>query len=129
MSNAEQERIEKAWEEAEIPIDCVLGENKWAVMKNGFRYGFLAGRADAMELPEVRAEELVVGEIYRYRGISSWFPVRVIAMFEECVRLEEFGVHGYADIPFKYLRLPPIPPPYDMVATGGGIGGKRKYLS
>ena len=76
MSNAEQERIEKAWEEAEIPIDCVLGENKWAVMKNGFRYGFLAGRADAMELPEVRAEELVVGEIYRYRGISSWFPVR-----------------------------------------------------
>ena len=101
MSNAEQERIEKAWEEAEIPIDCVLGDNKWAVMKNGFRYGFLAGRADAMELPEVRAEELVVGEIYRYRGISSWFPVRVIAMFEECVRLEEFGVHGYADIPFK----------------------------
>ena len=64
MSNAEQERIEKAWEEAEIPIDCVLGENKWAVMKNGFRYGFLAGRADAMELPEVRAEELEEGNVY-----------------------------------------------------------------
>ena len=68
MSNAEQERIEKAWEEAEIPIDCVLGENKWAVMKNGFRYGFLAGRADAMELPEVELDQLEQGKIY----IAQW---------------------------------------------------------
>ena len=74
MSNAEQERIEKAWEEAEIPIDCVLGENKWAVMKNGFRYGFLAGRADALDLPDVRAEELVMGEWYLGKNIliNKW---------------------------------------------------------
>ena len=101
MSNAEQAWKEWSKERVEQRDLLFYSTSAQAFMQYGFLAGYARGRADAQELPEVRAEELVVGEIYRYRGISSWFPVRVIAMFEECVRLEEFGVHGYADIPFK----------------------------
>ena len=67
MSNAEQERIEKAWEDW-------LHKPGYFSTKEAFEGGYTGGRADALVLPEVRAEELVRGAacLMRSVGVREW---------------------------------------------------------
>ena len=70
MSNAEQ-----AWKvEAERKRWGKLPTTTYNPVHEAFHLGYTRGRADAMELPEVRAEELVMGEWYLGKNIliNKW---------------------------------------------------------
>ena len=69
MSNAEQ-AWKKAWDE------CLkkAAEGDYQVDHGSFMDGYKAGRADAWQLPEVRADELVMEEWYLGKNIliNKW---------------------------------------------------------
>lgn len=71
MSNAEKERIKKAWEDW-------LHQPGYFSTKEAFEGGYARGRADALVLPEVRAEELEDLKYYwivrpdGFRVIDCW---------------------------------------------------------
>ena len=66
MSNAEQ-----AWKEYQ---EFTKANGFDEPHEQSFMAGFIAGVGDAMELPEVRAEELVMGEWYLGKNIliNKW---------------------------------------------------------